>query len=234
MKRHGLVEELEMRGVAVNRSWSVPELRSILIEQKEVEKPPKTDTGVKGLTKLSLSELVTEAEALSMVMPPKPTRGLLMRMIRDAKATPGQTVVSFGKFKGWMYHEIPQSYLEWSIQETKSNANAHVDLVRLATWAQGELEKRQSKQAGYATSASKDPEAVATVPPPKFKDMARHGSSSDSSWSRVGACSRRGAATRRGPEIISDSDLEEEPEDTNLTIKKLEDRIAALKKRSSQ
>lgn len=38
---------------------------------------------------------------------------------------------------------------------------------------------------------------------------------------------------RRGPEVISDSDLDEEPEDANLTIKKLEDRLAALKKRGA-
>lgn len=39
------------------------------------------------------------AVELNLEMPPKPTQRLLMRMIRDCKATPGQTVVSFGRFK---------------------------------------------------------------------------------------------------------------------------------------
>jgi hypothetical protein len=33
--------------------------------------------------------------------------------------------------------------------------------------------------------------------------------------------------------VISDSDIDEETEDANLTIKKLEDRLAALKKRGA-
>jgi hypothetical protein len=231
MRKGELTEELERRGVPVHANWSVPELRSILIEQRELEKPAAQTNPLKGLTKMSLPELVTEAEQLQLTMPAKPTRGLLMRMIRDSKSAPGQTVVSFGKFKGWMYHEIPQGYLQWSIQEVKANQNSHPDLVRLATWAQGEMDRRQ-KASGSGIPVAKDPETMAVVPPPKMKALARHSEASDASWSRVGGYSRKGN-TRKGPQVISDSDLEEEDEDTNLTIKKLEDRIAALKKRSS-
>ena len=154
-----------------------------------------------------------------------------MRMIRDAKNTPGQTVVTFGKFKGWMYQEVPMGYLQWSLQEMRSNPSAHPELVKLATWAATEVERRE-KSSSSRMSMAKDPEANAVVPPPKMKDLPRHGESSDASWSRVTNSSRRGLA-RRGPEVISDSDLEDQDEDSNQTIKKLEDRIAALKKRSA-
>jgi hypothetical protein len=231
MKRSELVEELDRRGIAVHHNWTVPELRSILLEQKELEKPPKGENPVKGLTKMTLAELSAEATRLEISMPPVPTRGLLMRLIRDVKSTPGQTLVTFGKFKGWMYQEVPLGYLQWSMQEVKANPNSSPDLVRLATWAQGEVERRQ-KTASSSTEVAKDPEANAVVPPPKMKDLGRHGGYSDASWSRVSGCSSRRGVARRGPEIISDSDLEDEGEDPNLTIKKLEDRISALKKRN--
>lgn len=220
-----------MRGVTVHPNWSVPELRSILLEQLELEKPAKNENSMKGLTKLSLAELISEAEKLQITMPPKPTRGLLMRMIRDTKSTPAQTLVTFGKFKGWMYQEIPLGYLQWSVQETRANQNSHPDLVRLAAWAQGEIERRE-KATSSGTQVQKDPEATAVIPPPRLKAMGRQSDSSDTSWSRV-ASSCQKPRVRRGPEVISDSDIDEETEDANLTIKKLEDRLAALKKRGA-
>ena len=78
MKRSELVEELDRRGIAVHHNWTVPELRSILLEQKELEKPPKGENPVKGLTKMTLAELSAEATRLEISMPPVPTRGLLM------------------------------------------------------------------------------------------------------------------------------------------------------------
>eukprot|EP00435_Cladocopium_sp_Y103_P059369 s39_g21.t1 len=221
---------LECRGVPIHPKWTVPELRSILIEQLETDKPAKGENPLKGLTKLSLDELVAEAEKLKITMPAKPTRGLLMRLIRDSKSTPGQTIVSFGKFRGWMYQEVPVGYLQWNVQEVQANQNCHPDLARLATWAQGEMERRE-KAASSGVNVLKDPEANAVVPPPRLKSMSRPGDSSDASWSRVGSSSQKSSAHAVGPEVISDSDIDNEEEDPNLTIKKLEDRIAALKKR---
>lgn len=71
---------------------------------------------------------------------------------------------------------------------------------------------------------SKDP----VIPPPSLKELAGEGSS-DNSWSAVSSSTR---CSGKAPEVISDEDLEEDATDSNLETKKLQDRIALLKKRT--
>ena len=89
--------------------------------------------------------MVAEAEKEQIPLPAKPTRGLMMRLLRDARNTPGSTVVPFGRYKGFMYQEVPARYLDWAMKEVKANPNAHEDLVRLATWASLEMDRRASR-----------------------------------------------------------------------------------------
>lgn len=77
---------------------------------------------------MSLGELTQLAVEMQVPRLEKPTRGLPMRLIRDAKSTPGQTVFPFGKLKGWMYHEVPTVFFYW---EAAANKNSSDDLVRL-------------------------------------------------------------------------------------------------------
>ena len=55
-----LVDARFSHGVTTHPIWTAPELRSILVEQRQLEKPKKED-GAKGLTKMTLQRLVEEA-----------------------------------------------------------------------------------------------------------------------------------------------------------------------------
>ena len=90
-------------------------------------------------------------------------------------------------------------------------------------WGETELDRRK-KIGAHVKDVSKDP----VIPPPSLKELAGEGSS-DNSWSAVSSPTR---CSGKAPEVISDEDLEEDATDSNLEIKKLQDRIALLKKRT--
>ena len=50
-------------------------------------------------------------------IPPKATQGLLMRMLRYSMETTGESEVTFGQYKTYLYKEVPKDYLEWAITE---------------------------------------------------------------------------------------------------------------------
>ena len=223
--------------MTVHTSWTVPELRSILVEQRQLKKPtsPEQDR-LKGLTKMTLQQLVAAAEEDGVVLPAKPTRGLMMRLLRDASSTPGSTVMPFGRYKGWMYHEVPEGYINWAVKEYKGNPNAHEDLVRFATWGAQELE-RKSTASGTDTKKKdmgRDPEALALVPPPPIRSDKGPSSSSDTSWSKVS--NRSGyPLQRKADDMGLDTDIADEQElleDQAERIRALENQLASLKKQT--
>ena len=114
-------------GVPAHASWTVPELRTLLMEARSAqEHPSKKEADVmKGLTKCSLPELIKMATDQGITLPAKPTRGWLLLSLRPSKSTLAETIVPFGKFKGWLYREIPLGYLDWAIKECKANPNHH-------------------------------------------------------------------------------------------------------------
>lgn len=235
MKKPQLLDALEARNVVVHPSWTVPELRQILLEQMGKDKPAKAENALKGMSKMTLAELIKESEKLEISMPAKPTRGLLMKLIRDAKSTPHDTVVTFGKFRGWMYKELPPNYVKWSIQETEANEGSSDELRRLAAWGKQQKMTHEDKDS-QPTDLDTDPEARAVIPPPKIKDLQRSRASSDASWGKVNATTKS-RARPRVEEVISDSefDMDEDGQemDANAEIRRMEARIAALKKRQS-
>ena len=120
-----------------------------------------------------------------------------MKAIRDAGSTPDETVVCFGKFKGWMYREVPQQYLDWTIAETDANPNSSDDLRRLANWAKQAADKSKSGKASMRTkSLATDPEALAKIPPPTIRTIY-DGPASDASWSQVSDAESRGKGKRQ-------------------------------------
>lgn len=193
MLKAQLLEELKEKGVPAHSSWTVPELRQIVIETRQADQPKvEENPALKGLSKASLAELIAKAKQLDISMPVKPTRGWLMKMIRDSASTPGETVVCFGKFKGWMFQEVPNQYLDWAIAETEANHNASDDLRRLASWAKQQKEKKGKTTLGERTrSMAMDPEAVAKIPPPSIRHLF-DGHASDASWSQVSEPETRG------------------------------------------
>lgn len=164
-------------------------------------------------------------------MPARPTRGWLIRVMREVKSTPADTVIPFGKFKGWLYHEVPIKYLKWAVEECQTNDNAHPDLRCLAAWAEEELKLLNVK---VKTDLTTDPEATARVPPPTTTEL-RESTASDSSWPRVGGSSpgpqlKRTPTRPRRVGVMQGEDVEGSEEEEIL---RLEARLAMLRDRRS-
>ena len=128
MKKPDLVQELKSYGITTHPSWTVPELREMIKEQREA-RTTETKT-IKGLSRMSLQDLKTEAAKTNMMLPPKATRGVLMKMLRDQTIAPGDTICPFGRYKGWAYTQIPPEYLDWSVEEVGRSSDPSEDLVR--------------------------------------------------------------------------------------------------------
>jgi len=162
MKRDELADELVKMGCPVRPDWTVPELRSLLIEKMDLQGDQSHKT--KGITHMCLQDLTAKCLEEGLALPPKPTRGLLMRMLRE-NTPPGDTEkVCFGSYKGYMYKEVNPQYLEWAMREVAANPQHSPDLARLAQWAQA----RQTRPppAG-AASGSGDPEQSPSLPVPE-------------------------------------------------------------------
>ena len=56
-----------------------------------------------------------------MEAPASATKGQLQRLIRDSAGSPGSTICPFGRHRGKLFREIPDSYLQWCIEEAKVN-----------------------------------------------------------------------------------------------------------------
>lgn len=238
MNRPELLVALDALQIPVRPRWTVPELWQTLIEQTRVE-VDVTPLALKGLSKMILADLKTRCDEEGVSLPEKPTRGLMIKLLREKVQPAGEQVVTFGKYKSWMYKEIPEAYLKWAIKETDANANASPDLVKLAHWAKEDLEKRatQARVAG-AVPASEDPEVKAKYPPPP---MSLSGSSA--SWSVVsgGYTSQRGKGTpipKRDAATmdaarIAEMDMEL-PEEAQAEMLRLETEMALIRQKYNQ
>lgn len=80
--------------------------------------------------------------------------------------------MTFGKYKTWMFKEVPQNYLEWAVQEVDANQGASPELVHFADWSRGELASRKAK-AENAVGVSVDPEVSAVIPVPEMDASVR-------------------------------------------------------------
>jgi uncharacterized protein (DUF3820 family) len=186
MNRPELIRELERLGVVVHPSWTVPELRATVVEQRNAIKPPKEQDKLKGLSGMSLEQLTAKALEEGLAMPSKPTRGLLMRMLRGSLQQGSDNVMTFGKFKGWLYKDVPKEYMKWAMDETAANENASMDLIRFATWAKEEFKGRENVVLTLRPpKAQEDPEMRAKIAPPDLDVMTwESAGSSDSNRSR--------------------------------------------------
>ena len=119
MRKDAIIAELRGSGVACHDRWTLPEVRAMLQEQRKERAPPTEDDRVKGISKLSLRELIAKRQECKVTLP--------------ATQTPGEQVVNFGKFKGWMYKETPQGYRQWAQAEVAANANHSPELAMYAS-----------------------------------------------------------------------------------------------------
>eukprot|EP00435_Cladocopium_sp_Y103_P070748 s785_g36.t1 len=95
-------------------------------------------------------------------------------------APSGQEVVCFGSYKGYMYKEVNEPYLQWAMEEVASNPQHSPDLARLARWAQarpmtGMAYRHTNPEAApvVATPAGAQPKAKVKSTPAKTQRTAR-------------------------------------------------------------
>ena len=173
MKREELVRELRELQVPVHPNWTVPELRATLIEQRPGQTPTREQHALKGISKMSLEELKIKAVEADLEMPPKVTRGWLIKALRDNLQPEGDQVMTFGKYKSWMFKEVPFSYQEWAMKETEVNTNSSPELVHFAAWCRQELAERKQRAKGKGVPTMvEDPEVNAKIPPPAMSESA--------------------------------------------------------------
>ncbi|CAE7834160.1 GIP, partial [Symbiodinium necroappetens] len=173
MNKAELIAAASEVGLVYHSSWTTGELRSLLQEHRQAH---KEENPVKGLSSLNVVALREKAGNLGIILPPRATKGMILRMIRDQQNPPGKQVVSFGRYKNYLFDEVPRGYLEWSIRETKNNENASEDLRHLANFAKNKLFPEEEQEAP-------DPEVNATIP--YYEDEERSSTSSRTTWSMV-------------------------------------------------
>ena len=84
------IVEVQVRGVPVHPNWTLPEVRETLWWRCNSKRSPRrrsTRQWMKGLSKASLEDLTQRARALNITLPPNPTRGWLIRALRDTTDT---------------------------------------------------------------------------------------------------------------------------------------------------
>ena len=92
MRKAELVKALEEMNVDVNPSWTVPELREILLEHRG-----ERNKLAAGYTRFNLDELKNMCRETKLEMPAKPTKGCLMKVLREANSGHGTSIMDFGR-----------------------------------------------------------------------------------------------------------------------------------------
>ncbi|CAE7339323.1 GIP, partial [Symbiodinium sp. CCMP2456] len=157
-----LVNEATTRGLWVNPRWTVPEIRSIIQEDMNARSPPQhPDAAITGISRMTHAELSSSANSLGIAVPENATKGTIMRLIRDHAGGGTQLVMSFGRYKGYLYSEVPIGYRRWAINEVLTNENHSEELRQFSNWCKANMEN-VSTPARYTDPD--DPELVARTP----------------------------------------------------------------------
>ncbi|CAE7227655.1 RE2, partial [Symbiodinium sp. CCMP2592] len=176
-----LIDECKRRQLAFNEAWTCPELRTILISDREYETKRKGVAVPKGLSSMNLDELKAEAHKMELTVKSGDTKGSLM--LRRDEAAPADTVMTIGRFRGTTFAQIPDNYGDWASEEERQNGtNMHNDLKRFVVWRRHRRSKGQNTPAAAASTMEPtylDAETYATVPPPPISETA------SSSWAMV-------------------------------------------------
>ena len=150
----------------------------------------------------------------------KLTRGLLMKLLRENAPPTGDEVVCFGMYKGYLYKEVNEKYLQWAMEEVAANPQHSLDLARLARWAQA---RSTTPGTGSRPSA---PEVGAVVPLPK----AAYPVPKVNMPMREETSSKQSRTSRTRPlEMEESSELSEVEWATEDRIKDMEARLAILR-----
>ena len=192
MRKGELMDELTRRNIPFSASWTVPELRSLLVENVKKDKK-----GQMHFTGMTLEELRTRCNDMEINYPAKASKGDLMRLLRSNANPNSDEEITFGRYKGLgvKLRELPENYMEWIKAELKANPSPHPELARVGRWLQG----RQT--CGESSTSSADPEKNAVVPVPKSLPVpkAKNGVAAVGSPQKTTSTPRTGK-TRRSQE----------------------------------
>ncbi|CAE7414743.1 RE2 [Symbiodinium sp. CCMP2592] len=161
MTKAQLISKAMGMGITIHQSWSVGEIRQLIQEKKkamgEISEVPK------GLASMNKAQLLEQCRLLEIEVPEKATNGHLTLLIRDCcTRNKGDAVVSFGRHRGKLFREVPQSYLRWALAEVKERGpeGSSPDLVSLSRFAAQVLQEVPEVN-------NKDPEMNSMVPVPQ-------------------------------------------------------------------
>ena len=132
MNKTELLAESVRAGLVVHKSWSIEELRAILREHRESNKELDGKTAMRGPAGMTLPQLKAKADIMDVKYPNAITKRNLLRLIRDSVNTPANELMTFGKYRGYEFQEVPASYGEWAVAEVNKSDNASADLIRFA------------------------------------------------------------------------------------------------------
>ncbi|CAE7483963.1 unnamed protein product, partial [Symbiodinium necroappetens] len=116
MNKAQLMDKAQELDCLVHSTWTVGEIRQAVVEKiKELEGVDNIPKGLASMTLLQLQDTCREM---------------------DSAGSPANTIVPFGRHRGRLYKEVPDSYLRWCMEESRVNRdNASPDLIRLANYA---------------------------------------------------------------------------------------------------
>ena len=134
MNKTELLAESVRAGLVVHKTWSTEELRAILREHRESNKELDGKMAMRGLAGMTLPQLKAKADTVGVQYPNAITKGNLLRLIRDSVNTPANELMTFGRYRGYEFQEVPASYGEWAVAEANRSDNASADLIRFAKW----------------------------------------------------------------------------------------------------
>ncbi|CAE7226615.1 RE2, partial [Symbiodinium necroappetens] len=161
-----LIAEATARNLWFSSSWTTVEIRSLI--QEDRKNPSGNHPADSGMSKMTVDQLKERAMELGYHLPPYATKGTIMRILRDQNGMGPSSILGFGRFKGKMFSETPESYRTWALREVNSNDNPSEDLVMFANWWQGELHRWRETPLSRASPSSAtgylDPEENATIP----------------------------------------------------------------------
>ncbi|CAE7900046.1 RE1, partial [Symbiodinium sp. KB8] len=257
MTKPMLLSEAVRVGATVHHSWSVQELRATIREHNETYGEKTATQRMKGLSSLNLPELIEKAKELNVMVPERTTKGALLKLIRSTVSSPADTLVTFGRWKGSTYREVPDEYGRWAATEVTRSPNCSVELMMFAKWWKEEQQvkagrtKIKEDTSDYEDYQKEIHSGYANPPrshnthesPAKAKSTA---TSSRGSWEEVSAYSRechiptgkgnaKTTSKRTNHEIFEKTTMDAKADPGVLDeIAALETKLAILKDKASR
>ena len=223
MRKGELLDELTRRNIPFSASWTVPELRSLLVENVKKDKK-----GQMHFTGMTLEELRTRCNDMEINYPAKASKGDLMRLLRSNANPDSDEEITFGRYKGLgvKLRELPENYMEWIKAELKANPSPHPELARVGPLATRPANPRRVFNVFGGPREERGDPSAQEPPGAQGEERSCSGGESpeDTSTPRTGKTRRSQESSESSFSMISEA-----AENTSDEIRALEERLALLK-----